>query len=142
LLSLVRQESFFDASAVSVADALGLTQVIPATGQQIATALGVQDFKESDLLKPETSLRFGAYYIATQLQGFGGNTGAALSAYNGGPGNAARWSEAAGNDIDQLIEAIDFDETRRYVALVLENHAFYRYAYGLTDTLSLPLAGS
>jgi soluble lytic murein transglycosylase len=142
LLSLVRQESFFDASAVSVADALGLTQVIPATGQQIAAALGVQNFRESDLLQPETSLRFGAYYIATQLQGFGGNTGAALSAYNGGPGNAARWSEAAGNDIDQLIEAIDFDETRRYVALVLENHAFYRYAYGLTDTLSLPLAGS
>ncbi len=139
LLALVRQESYFDAGAVSVAGALGLTQVVPSTGSDIAEALGVTDFRESDLLNPETSLRFGAYYLASQLEGFGGNVSPTLAAYNGGPGNAARWSETAGSDPDLFLETIDFDETRSYVELVLENYAFYRYVYGVSDMLSLPL---
>ena len=140
MLALIRQESYFDASAVSFAGALGLMQVIPATGRDIAVGLGVKDFKDSDLLKPEVSTRFGAHYLAGQLEGFGGNIGAALAAYNGGPGNAARWTETAGSDVDLLVETIDFEETRLYLELVLANYAYYRYAYGVTDALSLPLA--
>jgi soluble lytic murein transglycosylase len=138
LLALVRQESWFDAGAVSIAGALGLTQVIPGTGENIATDLGLTDFRETDLLEPQTSLRFGAHYLASQLDGFGGNESAALSAYNGGPGNAARWTEVAGNDRDLFLETIDFDETRLYVRVVLENYAHYRYTYGVTEELSLP----
>jgi soluble lytic murein transglycosylase len=137
LLGLVRQESWFDAEAVSFAGALGLTQVIPGTGQDIAESLGLTDFRESDLLEPETSLRFGAHYLARQLEGFGGNASAALAAYNGGPGSSARWTETAGNDRDLFLETIDFEETRLYVRVVLENYALYRYTYGVTDTLAL-----
>jgi soluble lytic murein transglycosylase len=139
MLALIRQESYFDASAVSPAGAMGLTQVIPSTGEGIAAELGITDFQQGDLLDPETNLRFGAYYLAGQLEGFGGNVGAALAAYNGGPGNASRWTETAGNDVDLLVETIDFDETRSYLELVLANLAFYRYAYGVSGPLSLPL---
>jgi len=124
---------------VSSAGALGLMQVIPPTGEGIAADLGITDFKESDLLIPEVSTRFGAHYLAGQLEGFGGNIGAALAAYNGGPGNAARWTETSGSDVDLLVETIDFEETRSYLELVLANYAFYRYVYGVSDTLSLPL---
>jgi soluble lytic murein transglycosylase len=137
LLGLVRQESWFDASAVSFAGALGLTQVIPGTGSDIAESLGLTDYRESDLLEPDTSLRFGAHYLARQLEGFGGNASAALAAYNGGPGNSARWVEVAGNDRDLFLETIDFEETRLYVRVVLENYAIYRYTYGVSETLSL-----
>jgi soluble lytic murein transglycosylase len=119
--------------------ALGLTQVMPATGENIAAQLGVEGHTQGDLLKPEVSARFGAYYLATQIEGFGGNIGAALAAYNAGPGNAARWTETSGNDVDLLVETVDFDETRTYLEHVLANYAFYRYAYGVSDTLSLPL---
>ncbi len=139
MLSLIRQESFFDAGAASPAGALGLMQVIPATGQDIAAELEIRNFKDSDLLKPEVSTRFGAYYLAAQLEGFGGKIGAALAAYNGGPGNATRWTETAGSDVDLLVETVDFEETRLYLELVLANYAYYRYAYGVSDTLSLPL---
>ena len=139
LMALVRQESFFDASATSVVGALGLTQVMPATGENIAAQLGVEGYTQGDLLNPDVNARFGAYYLATQIEGFGGNIGAALAAYNGGPGNAARWTETTGNDIDLLVETVDFDETRTYLEHVLANYAFYRYAYGVSDTLSLPL---
>lgn len=139
LLALVRQESFFDESAVSSAGALGLTQVIPATAADIAADLGDADFKEGDLLHPEISLRFGAHYLAAQIEGFGGNLHAALAAYNGGPGNAGRWADASGGDPDLLLESIDFPETRLYVEVVLRNYALYRYTYGGADRLSLPL---
>lgn len=137
LLALVRQESFFDDTAVSSAGALGLTQVMPATAAEIAADLGIADFKDGDLLDSETSLRFGAHYLAAQVAGFGGNLHAALAAYNGGPGNAGRWAEASGGDSDLLLETIDFPETRLYVEVVLANYAVYRYTYGAADHLSL-----
>lgn len=129
LLALVRQESAFNPDAVSFADAIGLTQVIAPTGQQIANSLGVP-WRVSDLLIPERSLRFGATYLADQIERFDGDIFAALSAYNGGPHNADRWLEAqwwpgaAG-----YIATIDFAETRRYVERVIEQYAWYRHLY-------------
>ena len=137
LLALIRQESLYDPGAVSVADALGLTQVVPSTGEGIAQQMGIL-FRESDLLRPKTSIRFGAYYLGEQLDGFGGTAAVALAAYNGGPGNASRWWEAAGGDVDLFVETIDYPETRSYVELVMENYARYLYAYGITDELVLP----
>ncbi|HJM74888.1 MAG TPA: lytic transglycosylase domain-containing protein [Dehalococcoidia bacterium] len=129
LLALVRQESAFNPDAVSFANAIGLTQVIPPTGEQIANTLGVP-WQLCDLLIPDRSLRFGASCIADQIERFDGNIFAALSAYNGGPHNAARWLEAqwwpggAG-----YIATIDFSETRRYVERVVEQYGWYRYLY-------------
>src|SRR5207244_6333320 len=44
MLALRRQESSFDARAQSGAEAMGLTQVVPATGRSIASRLGRTDF--------------------------------------------------------------------------------------------------
>ena len=138
LESLVRQESFFDPEAGSGAGALGLTQVIPATGQQIATKLGVADFTPRDLYRPKVSLRFGASYLATQLASFDADPYRALAAYNGGPGAASDAADAAGADADLLLEELEFYETRSYVRLVMENLARYRQLYAGVDRPSLP----
>jgi len=139
LLSMIRQESLYDPGAVSIADALGLTQVIPTTAEGIALELGEDDFRLADLLRPRVSIRFGAYYLGSVLDGFDGTVPPALSGYNGGPGNAGRWWDASGGDPDVFLESIDFPETRSYVELVLENYARYLYAYGFVETPSLPL---
>lgn len=139
MLALIRQESYFRPDAESVAGALGLTQVIPTTAEEIAGQLGEEGFVNSDLFRPLVSLRFGGHYLGKQLEFLGGDVSAALAAYNGGPGNAQRWQEAAAGDPDVFLEAITLSETRAYVELVLEHYARYRYAYGLTDTASLPL---
>ena len=140
LLALVRQESFFRPDAESPAGALGLTQVIPSTADEIAGQLAEADFTYVDLFRPNVSLRFGARYLGSQLELFGGDIAAALAAYNGGPGNALRWQEIASGDPDLFLETISFSETRAYVELVLEYYARYRYAYGLAEgpSLSLP----
>jgi soluble lytic murein transglycosylase len=129
MAALVRQESLWDPRAGSIAGALGLTQVIPETGASIAANLGVTDFVTSDLFRPSTSLRFGAFYIAAQVGAFG-NPYAALAAYNAGPGNAARWLEGLGGGSPaDFVERIDFSETYHYVQLVSEHHAHYVDAY-------------
>lgn len=133
LLALVRQESAFDPDAGSSAGASGLTQVIAPTGEQIARELGVP-WNPPSLFEPETSLRFGAYYLARQLERFDGDLLAALAAYNAGPGNAERWIE--GQSLpggDGFVAAVDFGETRLYLERVVENYAWYRYIYGEAD---------
>jgi soluble lytic murein transglycosylase len=74
-------------------------------------------------------LRFGASYLAQQLERFDGRPLPALAAYNGGPGNASRWLAAADGDSDLFAEVIDFSETRRYVRLVTEHRAQYERLY-------------
>lgn len=129
LAALIRQESFWDPGAGSSAGALGLTQVIPATGEGIARALDVQGFAPDDLYRPAVSLRFGAYYLGGQVRRFG-RPWAALAAYNAGPGNASRWLEATGSGgAAEFVEEVDFDETAHYVTNVLEHYAHYLRAY-------------
>ncbi|MEE8346695.1 MAG: lytic transglycosylase domain-containing protein, partial [Dehalococcoidia bacterium] len=139
LLALVRQESFFVPDAESFAGALGLTQVIPSTADEIAGKLEETAFTYADLQRPNVSLRFGAHYLGAQLELFEGDVAAALAAYNGGPGNALRWLEDAPSDPDVFLEMINLSETRAYVELVLEHYARYRFAYGLADGPALPL---
>ena len=130
LYAVMRQESAFDPLAHSSADARGLTQVIPPTARAIAGALGHDPFVIDDLFKPAVSIRFGAYYLARQLEAFDGNMYAALAAYNGGPGNADRWGQDGGfADPDVFVSHIDLRETYNYVRLVMEHYAHYRAIY-------------
>jgi soluble lytic murein transglycosylase-like protein len=134
LLALIRQESFFNPLAASPAGALGLTQVMPTTAEEIARGLSLEGFSTSDLLRPEVSIRFGAQYLGRQLDLSAGNPYFALAAYNAGPDSALRWSGSLPiSDVDLFVELIDFDETRSYVKLVLENYAVYRFLYGEAD---------
>jgi soluble lytic murein transglycosylase len=131
MAALVRQESLWDAGASSSAGALGLTQVIPPTGNGIADELGVSGFTADDLLRPVVSLRFGAYYLAGQLKQYGDPL-AALAAYNAGPGNAQRWVAATprGSSGADFAESIDIGETQHYVQVIMEHYAFYELAWG------------
>jgi len=126
LWSLIRRESFYDADAEGLAGEVGLTQVIPLTGSDIAAGLGIE-YAHSDLARPELAIRFGAWYLARQLEGFSNEPIMALAAYNAGPGNAARWEAEAGiAGPDGFLAALDFQSTRMYVQYVIESLAVYR----------------
>jgi soluble lytic murein transglycosylase len=128
--ALVRQESLFESFITSFAGAQGLSQVMPATGEDIARRLDWADYATEDLYRPFVGLAFGAYYLQEQLATFDGNVYAALSAYNGGPGNAARWQAAAPDDPDRFLETVDYPETRLYIQRIYTGHAIYRHLYG------------
>jgi soluble lytic murein transglycosylase len=129
LAALVRQESLFEPVAESWVGARGLAQVMPATGEGIARALGVKDFVVEDLYRPSVSIRFGAYYLASQLERFDDQILVALAAYNGGPGNALQWLESGGDDLDLFVEAITAVQSRLYLQGVYEQYLNYEQLY-------------
>ena len=49
---------------------------------------------------------------------------------NGGPGNAARWYETAGSDLDLFVDTIDFWETKSYVERIYAGYDIYSHLYG------------
>ena len=127
MLALIREESHFNPDAVSVSNAMGLTQVIPPTGRGIAKKLGV---KRYSLFDPQTSIKFGAFYIAQCLQDFNGNMELAIASYNGGPHNVKKWiAERDTAIMDEWVENIPFKETRRYVRKVLGTYFAYKMLY-------------
>jgi soluble lytic murein transglycosylase-like protein len=89
MVALIRVESAGNPAAVSYLGARGLTQVMPATGSQIARELGVEWTGPQMLHDVETSVRFGTYYLSTLLERFG-DVHAAVAAYYWGPENIAR----------------------------------------------------
>lgn len=128
LFALIRQESLFEPSIASLADARGLTQIIPATGEWIAGRLGWGEFGENDLYLPYVNIHFGTFYLSVQLATFEEEPIPALAAYNAGPGRIHRWLEDA-PDVDLFVETMPFVEPRRYVWNVYENYAHYRRLY-------------
>jgi soluble lytic murein transglycosylase len=136
--AVMRQESFFDPLAGSPAGALGLMQIIPDTGDAIATELDAAEFEVDDLFRPALNLEFGAHYMDEQLGTFDGNVYHALAAYNGGPAAAERWVSASDGDVDRFVAEIEFGQTEAYVQLVAENLARYLWLYGESPVPALP----
>lgn len=131
-LALTRQESGFNAAAVSSSGALGLMQLLPDTAREVAGKLSlpfVQDKLTSD---PAYNVTLGSQYLAQMLKRFGGSYELALAAYNAGPNRIPRWLEAMGDpragkiDMVDWIEMIPLRETRNYVQRIMEGLAVYR----------------
>ncbi len=127
LYALIRTESFFNASVVSHAGAVGLTQLMPATAGDVARKLRISDYELTD---PATNLVFGASYLAELVRRLDGNVMAALFSYNAGITRVRAWMRA-GSDLDPLLllESIPFAETRGYGRKVLAASIIYGYLY-------------
>ncbi|MFA4964625.1 MAG: lytic transglycosylase domain-containing protein [Thermoleophilia bacterium] len=129
--AVISTESGFDERAVSSSGAVGLMQVLPATAAQIARETGGVAFEAADLEDPRVNVRYGSYYLRRLLDEFGGDTLAAVAAYNAGAARVAVWLDDAAADGRRLRTAdIPFPETREYVRRVLERRRLYRELYG------------
>ncbi|MFQ5536224.1 MAG: transglycosylase SLT domain-containing protein [Gemmatimonadota bacterium] len=131
LAALIRQESAFKADIVSPAGAVGLMQVMAATGRQLARAHGPYRFVRKHLTSPELNLHLGAAFLVEMERRYGGDLPLMLAAYNAGPTRASRWrrfEEAA--DPLRFTERIPFAETRGYVKNIRRNLEVYRALYG------------
>jgi len=130
VLSVMRQESAFDPTAVSPAGARGIMQLLPATAQELASRVTPDQVSIEQLHTPAINIALGTRYLADLLTRYQGNMVLALAAYNAGPGNVTRWLTQWPNlSMEEWIEHIPFDETRAYVKLVLRNLAVYERLY-------------
>lgn len=100
LKAIGKAESNFNPQAQSSAGAQGVMQLMPAT----ARALGVTDSFDA-----RSNIMGGAKYISSLLQKYDGDTVLALSAYNAGSGNVAKYGGVP-----------PFKETQNYIQKVLK----------------------
>ena len=129
VLGLIRQETEFDAYAISSAGARGLMQMMPASAK-VAAKQAQLPYRPGALLSDTRyNMQLGMTEYRVHLDRYGGSWVLAAAAYNAGPNNAKKWltngDPRAGDPID-WIEQIPFGETRNYVQRILENAQVYR----------------
>ena len=130
--ALIRQETEFDAQAVSSAGARGLMQVMLSAALTSAKVGGLP-YRPSDLITDtEYNMKLGMIEFQTHYNSWNNSLVLATAAYNAGPGNVRKWVAAIGDpsrggvDAIDWIEQIPFGETRNYVERVLENMEVYK----------------
>ena len=107
-------------NVVSHAGAMGLMQVMPATGMYVAQYETITWTSAEDVLfDPIYNVRIGCRYLSSLLDFFN-DTEAALAAYNGGERRAALWMKK------DKAEGILWDETQNYYPSVLKFAEEYR----------------
>jgi len=130
--SIARQESGFNAKAVSSAHALGLMQVTPDAGNYIAKKFNVA-YDQSRLLNDTVyNMQIGAAGLADDIGHYNGSYVLAFAGYNAGRGRVKEWIERYGDPRDPKVDPIDwveripFPETRNYVQRIIESIQVYR----------------
>jgi len=131
IFALMRSESAFMEKVKSPAGALGLMQIMPATGRLTARKIGMKKFRTSDLLVAKKNIALGTAYMKEMQDKFKGSHILATAAYNAGPGRSVKWSPKKGcKEPDIWVEQIPFNETRAYVKRVIFYASIYDWRLG------------
>lgn len=113
--AMIAVESAFDPGAVSPKGAVGLMQVMPATGERYGVAADRSRTVAQKLADPALNVRIGARYLRDLMQRFAQDTVLALAAYNAGEGAVEQYDN----------QVPPYPETRAYVQLVQQFRELY-----------------
>jgi soluble lytic murein transglycosylase len=104
---------------ISPAGAMGLMQIMPATGQFLAELEGIRWTRAEEILyDPILNIRLGSRYLSSLIEQYELDGG--LAAYNGGERRALMWL-AQGRD-DRVL----WKETRAYIPAILRLYDQFR----------------
>jgi soluble lytic murein transglycosylase len=127
VIALMRQESRFETTIRSVANAIGLMQVLPSTADWVANNIKLKNYA---LENPNDNINLGTWYLGHTHEQYQNNSLLAVASYNAGPGNVASWLKRFPHtDPDEFVEDIPFPETQGYVKHVFENYWNYMRLY-------------
>ena len=125
---IARSESLFMRDVRSSAGAIGLMQLMPATGREVARDIRLPYSGLATLTNPESNIRLGTTYLSQMSERYNGNQVLATAAYNAGPHRVDQWLPESGElDARIWIENIPFNETRKYVKRVLSAQAIFHW---------------
>lgn len=85
VLAVIEIESAYNPHAVSPVGAIGLMQLMPRTGQELAERTGERWRGTNTLFEPDLNVRLGVAYLRELIDRYD-SVRAALAAYNWGPG--------------------------------------------------------
>ncbi len=125
---IARSESLFMRDVRSSAGAIGLMQLMPATGKEVAAAISLPYSGIDTLTNPQSNIRLGTTYLGQMAERYGGNRVLATAAYNAGPHRVDNWLPESGTQDARIwIENIPFNETRKYVRRVMAAETIFHW---------------
>ena len=125
---VARSESLFMRDVRSSAGAIGLMQLMPATGKKVAREIKLPYSGLDTLTNPQSNILLGTTYLGQMAERYGGNRVLATAAYNAGPHRVDAWLPQVGDlDARVWIENIPFNETRGYVRRVLAAETIFHW---------------
>jgi len=138
LAAVIREESRFDADAVSGAAARGLTQFLLSTARRLAPRAGIATPSAEDLRQPQVAINLGAVYLSELAERYAGQVLPMLAAYNAGEDQAALWrSYCFSLRPEEFYSKVGFKETRHYLDRVIRSYVEYSKLYGGEAQLNL-----
>ena len=131
IYATIKVESDFDQYAESSAGAIGLMQMMPDTFEWLTSDEHLaENLSRKKLEDPETSIRYGTYYLSYLYRKFDYNWNTAFAAYNGGEGNVAEWLQSSKySDMNGNLTDIPFKETKNYVKKINSAIKTYQNLY-------------
>jgi soluble lytic murein transglycosylase len=136
VFAIARQESAFNPSVVSPAQAYGLMQVTPDAGKYVCKKYGASFDLGRLKSDPVYNAALGAAELGGLIEDYRGSYIMTFAAYNAGRGSLKKWIERYGDPRDPKVDAVDwvelipFSETRNYVQRIVENLQVYRARFG------------
>jgi peptidoglycan lytic transglycosylase len=136
VFAIARQESAFNPSVVSPANAYGLMQVTPDAGRYVCKKYGANFDLGRLKTDPVYNAALGAAELGGLIEDYRGSYIMTFAAYNAGRGSLKKWVDRYGDPRDPKIDAVDwvelipFSETRNYVQRIVENLQVYRARFG------------
>ncbi len=132
ILSIMREESYFNASIESWANAYGLMQIIEPTAKNLAKNLKIK-YKRNLLFNPNYNIKLGSAYLKWSSKRFKNKEYYIIPSYNAGLNAVRKWKKQKYNkkpkSFDMFIEDIPYTETRHYTKRVLNTYFMYNRLY-------------
>ena len=136
--AIMRQESRYDASAVSPAGALGLMQITPGAAGLSRSHGKIPTKAIAEILDPKKNVALGIRILSKNLASFRGKIIPAVAAYNADIRKVRQWLHNNGKmKDDEFIENMPYLETRLYVKKVLAGYLAYNRLYGKKEFAGL-----
>ncbi len=131
--SIMLAESAFDPHAFSPTGAMGLMQLMPATGKRLAAMVGMRLTPQNDFFRPEVNILLGTTYLKKLSQEFPSQLPPVIASYNAGEHRVhVWWKEEHHYDTPAFIAIIPYRETWKYVQKVLWYYREYHRIYGIS----------
>jgi soluble lytic murein transglycosylase len=126
VIAIIREESGFDPAIESYAHALGLMQLLQKTASWVAG----KPISRRRLRIPEENVPLGTRYLRYLLDKFK-HPALAVAGYNSGPGGVYKTlKRTRTREVDEFVEHIPYDQTRRYTKRVLSSAWSYQFLHG------------
>ena len=126
-IAIVREESGFEPTMESSANAVGLTQMIPSTAERFSQGTGIEPTREN-LRDPEKNVAIGSRFLGFLWKRWHGFALLVPTSYNAGEHGVDRMLKVRGDwAADEFVEGIVDDQARNYTKRVLGSYFVYSW---------------